>query len=227
MNILMADRHAMLRQGMTELLARARPGWCVSQAGTLDELRAAMDATEIALIVLDPLLSGLGGLAALRPLRAEFPRARIVLLADSEERADILDSLSAGMHGYVLRSASMEMFFQAVDTVLSGGVFAPAALAGAPEPETLTARPPGAAELTGRQIDVLRLLSEGHSTKDIARRLGLAVGTVKVHLAAVYRALGARNRVEALLRAGGEIAFAGGMAHGLQNAAAFGAGRLN
>lgn len=226
MNILLADRHAMLRQGMTELLARARPGWAVSEASSVDTLRTAMEAAPAALIVLDPMLPGLSGAPSLAALRAEFPTTRVIVLGESDDRTAILDCLSAGMHGYVLRSASMEMFFQAVETVLGGGVFAPASLAALPAagPAAAPLRPMAAtSELTDRQIAVLRLLSEGCSTKDIARRLGLAVGTVKVHLAAVYRALGARNRVEALLRASGEMAFI----PDFSAAAAFGGARVN
>jgi DNA-binding NarL/FixJ family response regulator len=99
---------------------------------------------------------------------------------------------------------------RALETVLSGGVFAPAALAGAPSPPPVHVSPtetsPLLAHLTERQIEVFQLLSEGCATKTIARRLGLAVGTVKVHLAAIYRVLGAHSRIEALAKARGGIA---------------------
>ena len=87
-----------------------------------------------------------------------------------------------------------------------GGVFAPAALAGLQQTVALARDPEAthlALHLTERQIEVFHLLSQGCATKTIARRLGLAVGTVKVHLAGIYRVLGAHNRVEAIARAGG------------------------
>ena len=132
------------------------------------------------------------------------------MLADTDDRTAILESLGAGVNGYVLKSTTLSQLLRALETVLSGGVFAPAALAGAPPP------PPGhtpqseisplLAHLTERQIEVFQLLSEGCATKTIARRLGLAVGTVKVHLAAIYRVLGAHSRIEALAKARGGIA---------------------
>jgi DNA-binding NarL/FixJ family response regulator len=87
-------------------------------------------------------------------------------------------------------------------------VFAPATLTGAPPAPSRVAAPdasPLIAGLTERQIEVFRLLSEGCATKTIARRLGLAIGTVKVHLASIYRALDAHNRVEALAKARGGV----------------------
>ncbi len=133
------------------------------------------------------------------------------MLSDNDDRAAILESLAAGANGYVLKSTTLASFCGRMETVLSGGVFAPAALAGAPPPlpAAYAARPeisPLLAHLTERQIEVFQLLSEGCATKTIARRLGLAVGTVKVHLAAIYRVLGAHSRIEALAKARGGIA---------------------
>jgi len=122
------------------------------------------------------------------------------------DREAILECLAAGASGYILKSGSLDQFMRAIETILSGGVFAPAALAGLQQSVT-PARDPEAAHLalhlTERQIEVFDLLSQGCATKTIARRLGLAVGTVKVHLAGIYRVLGAHNRVEAIARAGG------------------------
>ena len=132
------------------------------------------------------------------------------MLADTDDRTAILESLGAGVNGYVLKSTTLGQLLRALETVLSGGVFAPAALAGAPPPLPVhmpqTETSPLLAHLTERQIEVFQLLSEGCATKTIARRLGLAVGTVKVHLAAIYRVLGAHSRIEALAKARGGIA---------------------
>jgi DNA-binding NarL/FixJ family response regulator len=95
----------------------------------------------------------------------------------------------------------MPQLLRALDIVEGGGVFAPASLATAPR--AAPSPRPAPSSLTERQREVLRLLSGGRPTKAIARELGVAVGTVKVHLAAIYRALGATNRVEALVKAGG------------------------
>ena len=108
---------------------------------------------------------------------------------------------------YILKSTSPDQFIRALETILTGGLFAPASLSGTPiHPPVSQYRPdlklnPVLGHLTERQRHVFELLAEGCATKTIARRLDLAVGTVKVHLAGIYRTLGASSRLEALAKA--------------------------
>jgi DNA-binding NarL/FixJ family response regulator len=203
---LIADRATLFRHGLRGLLKEHRPDWSCAEAGTPDEVLAHLRAEPVDLLLFDAQLAG--GIDGLRLVRHEFPQQKIVVLADSDDRAAILECLAAGANGYVLKSTTMSQLLRALETVLSGGVFAPAALAGGPVPAAVveTETSPLLAHLTDRQIEVFRLLSEGCATKTIARRLGLAVGTVKVHLAAIYRVLGAHSRIEALAKARGGIA---------------------
>jgi DNA-binding NarL/FixJ family response regulator len=211
---LIADRATLFRHGLLGLLKERRPGWSCAEAGVLDEAMAHLRVEPVDLVLLDLQLVGMPGATHLRRLRALFPSQKIVVLADSDERATILDCLAAGASGYILKSTTVSQLLRAIETVLSGDVFAPASLAGlaqsAVAQSAVAVREPGASplltHLTDRQIEVFHLLSEGCATKTIARRLGLAVGTVKVHLAAIYRVLGAHNRVEAIARARGGIA---------------------
>jgi DNA-binding NarL/FixJ family response regulator len=205
--VLIADRATLFRHGLRGLLKEHRPDWSCAEAGTLDELSAYLKAEPADLLLFDVQM---GGVAALRRLRDEHPQQRIVVLSDSDTRADILDGLTAGANGYVLKSTSMGQLLRALEIVLHGGVFAPAALAGSqpvPAVPKIVEAPvsPLLAHLTERQVEVFQLLSEGCSTKTIARRMGLAIGTVKVHLAAIYRVLGAHSRIEALAKARGGI----------------------
>ena len=202
---LIADRATLFRHGLRGLLKEHRPGWSCAEAGTLDELLAYLRAEAVDLLLFD---IQLGGVAGLDRLRQEFPEQRIVVLSDRDDRAAILECLTSGANGYVLKSTSMGQLLRALEIVLHGGVFAPAALASAPPPATRTELQvsPLLAHLTDRQIEVFQLLAEGCSTKTIARRMGLAIGTVKVHLAAIYRVLGAHSRIEALAKARGGIA---------------------
>jgi len=204
--VLIGDRATLFRHGLRGLLKEHRPGWSCAEAGTLEELTAYLSAEPADLLLFD---IQLGGVAAVQRLREEHPQQRIVVLSDDDGRAAILESLTAGANGYVLKSTSMGQLLRALEIVLHGGVFAPAALAGATPPaapKAVAAQPsPLLAHLTDRQIEVFQLLSEGCSTKTIARRMGLAIGTVKVHLAAIYRVLGAHSRIEALAKARGGI----------------------
>jgi DNA-binding NarL/FixJ family response regulator len=200
---LIADRATLFRHGLRGLLKDHRPDWTCAEAGTLDELLTNLDADPVDLLLLD---IQLGGVAALQQLRQLFPQQKIVVLSDDDERAAILECLGAGANGYVLKTTSMSQLLRAMEIVLHGGVFAPAALTGAPPPIQLNAQvSPLLTHLTERQVEVFTLLSEGCSTKTIARRMGLAIGTVKVHLAAIYRVLGAHSRIEALAKARGGI----------------------
>lgn len=201
-----ADRATLFRHGLRGLLKEQRPGWSCAEANTLDELLAHLRAESVDLVMIDTQLAGIAGL---RRLRQDFPQQRIVVLADDDNRLAILECLSAGANGYVLRSTTINQLLRAVEIIVSGGVYAPATLTGAPVAAVMRPAPtntsPLLTHLTDRQVEVFQLLSEGCATKTIARRLGLAVGTVKVHLAAIYRVLGAHSRIEALAKARGAI----------------------
>lgn len=218
--VLIADRLTFFRRGMTGLLQESRSAWRLAEAACFDEVLAHLRIATPELILLDLQLPGMDGADGVRRLRASCPAQSIVVLAETDDRATILECLDAGAQGYVLKSTSPAQFLRALDTILSGGVFAPASLTGVPlpaPPAAPVAAPMPVAEvgvqalmaaLTDRQRDVFRLLAEGCATKTIARRLDLAVGTVKVHLAAIYRVLGAHSRMEAMAKACGGFAIA-------------------
>lgn len=201
--IIVAEEMALMRDGLVGLLAGAWAHGPVRPAATLAEATSLLAADCQCVLLLDLALLGEAGPMGLQALRERFPSLRIVALAGRETRDGILRCLAAGAHGYIAKSAPFAELAHAVEVVRGGGVHVPAGLVAPEAPARGTdPAPPAVCALTGRQQDVLRLLAEGRSTKDIARTLDLAVSTIKVHLAAVYRAVGARNRVEALCRAG-------------------------
>ena len=210
-NVLIADRYVLFGRGLAGLLQEERPGWLFDHAGSLDEMLDRLRAQPADLVLLDLHLPGLSRIEGLQRVRTACPNQTIVVMADDEDRATIFGCLTAGAHGYVLRSTTMGQLLRAMETVLSGCVFAPGALTGAASPSrpAPTAGSPLLTHLTDRQIEVFHLLAEGCATKTIARRMGLAVGTVKVHLAAIYRVLGAHSRVEALAKARGTSGLSG------------------
>jgi DNA-binding NarL/FixJ family response regulator len=178
----------------------------------------------VAILDIDAL--GTAGAATASLLRERFPDMRIILAAPPAGRSEILACLAWGVHGVVLKSQSAREIAGAVRVVMGGGIFVPpvvcevearsapvetAGAAAAPRNEILL---PALAEqpdswagshLSARQSAVLRLLVRGLSNKAIARELGIAEGTVKVHVAALYKALQVRNRASAVasLTAGG------------------------
>lgn len=135
------------------------------------------------------------------------PNARMVVVSASKSRDDVLMALSAGANGYINKGLGIAELENALRTILSGAVYVPPfmaehtaranvpALPGTPATEALHALH----GLTPRQNEVLRLLIQGFSNKGIARKMDLSHGTVKFHLSAIFRALGAANRVEAAM----------------------------
>ncbi len=201
---LIAESHTLMRHALVALLREARPEWRCDDVDGVDELRARINESSPTLVLIDLRLCGPEGL---RQLRLTFPHTTFVVLSDQDDRAAILSCLEAGAQGYILKSTNPDQFIRALETILTGGLYAPASLSGMPIHPPMTAYrsdfrlSPVLSHLTERQRHVFELLAEGCATKTIARRLDLAVGTVKVHLAAIYRTLGASSRLEALAKA--------------------------
>ena len=201
---LIAESHTLMRHALVALLREARPEWNCDDVDGLEALRTRISERSPTLVLIDLRLCGLEGL---RQLRVAFPHTTFVVLSDQDDRSAILACLEAGAQGYILKSTSPDQFIRALETILTGGLYAPASLSGMPiHPPMPTygaelQLSPVLSHLTERQRHVFELLAEGCATKTIARRLDLAVGTVKVHLAAIYRTLGASSRLEALAKA--------------------------
>ena len=217
MKILIADDHALVRQGLRQLLADDKLG-LPNASGDLSFLEAdGFDAAlEVLaskgadLLLIDLSMPGMTGANSLRALREAHPNTKIVVITGWEDRATMLDCLGAGVHGYVPKSFATDQIVKAIEVILGGGVYVPSEIAnlngaeavngtgGKDKPIAPAPVVPGLARFTKRQLDVLQLLGQGRSTKEIARALELSEGTVKVHLAAIYRGLNARNRTEAV-----------------------------
>jgi DNA-binding NarL/FixJ family response regulator len=221
MKILIADDHALVRKALRQVLSDPELSIFNGQAAPsfteVDGFDAALDALAgggADLFLIDLSMPGMAGSSSLRALREAHPDTKIVVITGWEDRATMLDCLGAGVHGYVLKSLATRQIVQAIEVILAGNIYVPpeiANISGAETPAssgserphaTPPSAPPAADRFTKRQRDVLSLLRQGRSTKDIARALDLAEATIKVHLAAIYRVLNARNRTEAVLLAG-------------------------
>ncbi len=203
--VVVLDRHALFRRGVVGLLKDAHPDWECSDADSLDAARTAFQTETPVVVLVDLNHPDLHGDDSLANLIASHPDHLFVGLSDDNDRVSVMNCLTLGARGYVLRATNTTQFVRALDTIVDGGVYAPVVLTAAAPPrerevvDVASATP--LATLTDRQRDVFNLLAEGCATKTIARRLDLAVGTVKVHLAAIYRALGANTRLEAVAKA--------------------------
>jgi DNA-binding NarL/FixJ family response regulator len=205
--VLIADDHQLVRAGLVQLLRRCLRAGKIVEAVRFEEVIACLETSEVELAIVDLGMPGLKGAADLKRLRELRPSARMVVLSGSTSQADILDALKAGMHGYIIKSQTSEELIDKLRYVLSGEIYVPPLLADLaldPAPAaTAHAGPksglqPGAHKaLSSRQRQVLKGLVEGKSNKEIAQDLRIAEGTVKMHLAGLFRVLGATNRAHA------------------------------
>jgi DNA-binding NarL/FixJ family response regulator len=186
------------------VLEMEHPGRPVREAGSLDDVLELAAAAPDAMAIIDLDMPGMDGAESLRALRQAFPALVLAVLTGNADRAMILDALDAGVNGYMLKASPSDELVYAVTTMLGGRIYVAGRFAGAAVP--LAPRPigpPAAAKhhmaLTPREHEVLVCLMKGQSNKQIARALGIGEGTVKVHLAGVFRCLGAQNRTEAVL----------------------------
>ena len=211
MKILLADDHTLFREAMLHPLAQLDANAEIFQAGTATQALALADGKpDLDLVLLDLNMPGMDGLTAVMTFRDRFPDLPLVVLSANEEHHDIQAVLDAGAMGFIPKSSSTQVMLAALRLVLSGGPYIPPLLLQRAQyaidpPSNRGARPAatvgGAEDLTPRQFEVLEVLSEGLANKLIGRKLNLSEGTVKVHLAAIFRALDAKNRTEAVLKA--------------------------
>jgi DNA-binding NarL/FixJ family response regulator len=203
--ILIADDHGLFRQGLRTFLQDSVAGAEIVEADGLDSALEALGRDKpFDLVVTDLRMPGMDGPQSLSAFREAFPAVKLVVMSALEDRATVLASLGAGAHGYVPKSARPDVIADAIAAVMAGRIWVPSTLAtwtpqagSSAAISTAATGGPDGPRLTPRQRDVLKVLLRGASTKEIARELALGEGTVKVHLAGLYRALGARNRTEA------------------------------
>jgi DNA-binding NarL/FixJ family response regulator len=213
--ILVVDDHPLILEALHHVLRQLDREVEVFDARTAAEGRALVAAhPDTGLLLLDLTLPDADGFTALGELRSSFPAVPVVVLSASDRRDDVLRAIDLGAMGFIPKTSSNQVMLQALRLVLSGGVYVPPAVLGpdecaepeAPAPSVvasagssrLTARSLG---LTDRQAQVLALILQGRPNKVICRELGLAEGTVKIHVAAILRALNVSTRTQAVIEA--------------------------
>jgi two-component system nitrate/nitrite response regulator NarL len=207
MKLLIVDDHPVVRDGLAVLLRQLGPEVTALMAEDGARGLGVVDAhPDLDLVVLDLAMPGSDGFATLHEFGRLQPQLPVVVLSSSEDPRDVRRALASGALGYIPKSAPPQTILAAVQFVLAGNVYVPTLLAQNPTSMRHKAGDDSArrsiVSLTGRQIDVLRLLREGHSNKEIGRKLGLSEKTVKIHVTAVLKALNVANRIRAAAMAG-------------------------
>lgn len=226
MKVLLIDDHPLILSALKSVIQGLGDGVTVVGAASAKEARETLAADpDFDLVLLDLALGDAHGFDVLVEFRAQYPAVPVVVVSASDRSSDVIHAIDLGAMGFVPKRASNDTLFEALNTVMSGGIYVPPmtlrsfdsdgpsgpATAGAVPAALNTVReqaeagevqkPPPLASLglTPRQTDVLALLLQGKPNKLIARDLNLSVETVKDHVAAVLRALNVNSRTQAVL----------------------------
>ncbi|WP_375138808.1 response regulator [Piscinibacter defluvii] len=206
--ILVVDDHTLFRRGLMALLAREADFEIVGDAGDAGEAQRRAQALQPDLILLDNHLPGVNGVDALPALRDAAPAARVLMLTVSEDEQDLAAALRAGACGYLLKTMDGDALANAIRRAMRGESVIADEMSGkllaafrAPAAPAAPASP--LASLSPRELDILRGIARGESNKQIARALGIAETTVKIHVQHVLRKLDVASRVQAAVLASG------------------------
>ncbi|MEZ4514152.1 MAG: response regulator transcription factor [Chloroflexota bacterium] len=202
--ILVADDHPLFRAGVVASLSRQPNFTVIAEASSGEEayILAAEHLPDI--LLLDITMPGEGGISAAQRIASAFPIVRIIMLTVSEDQDNLLNALKAGAKGYVLKGVSARELATAVRTVADGDVYISAQLAGGILFEMthnpVTPKDPFS-ELTERERQILTLLADGLTNREIGSQLFLAEKTIKHYMTNILQKLQVRSRVEAALLA--------------------------
>jgi len=194
-SFLIADDHWLVRQGISHTLLELADEVTITEAASYAEVISLLQNNEkFDLLLLDLSMPGMSFDDGLSEIRRISPSVPLVVVSGTDDPLTIRQLISSGAAGFIPKSEPPKIMLSALQLVLSGGVYVPPMALDAAQPKETV-------HLTDRQLQVLKLLAKGAPNKTIANELGLAVPTVKIHVAAALRQLSARNRTEAVQHA--------------------------
>ena len=197
--VLIVDDHRIFREGIRNLLQQGTEFEVVAEAGDVERAIALASKHQPDVVVLDLMLDQSDGLSAIAPIRAHSPQSKIVVLSMNDDEVVVSHALQLGARGFVLKRASSEDLRLALRAVEAGGIYL------SPEVsenvltrlQNLGARrrslAPGLSTLSPREFEVLELVAEGNTSKDVAQLLNLRVETVRTYRKSIMRKLGVNH----------------------------------
>lgn len=191
MKILIVDDHPLFRAGFHAVLEQSSLDAQVLSVSSVQEAMQILQRdADVGLVLLDIHLRGDDGFNALKVIGAKFPTTACIMISGDEQDGIGARAVSAGASGFIPKSFTAGEMVAAIQQVMNGDIFVPAAAPGATSASDA---------LTLRQLEVITMLGRGCSNKEIARALDVAERTVKAHVSAVFEALNVRNRTQAVL----------------------------
>ncbi len=212
MKILIADDHDLFREGLRFVLQQLDASMQIIEAANFPEaLEKSRQEANLHVVLLDLAMPGMTWQEGLVALREHLLGVPVVILSASEEQPLVMQAVKLGASGFIPKSSNSKLMLGALRLVLSGGVYLPPALLESSIAQKSSSVPGGNGDinirdapqvlLTSRQREVLTLVGEGKSNKEIARLLDLSEGTVKLHVTAILKALKVNNRTRAVVAA--------------------------
>lgn len=205
--IMMVEDHPEYREIVELALSKESDMELTSQFGTteraLRSLRDREEHLEPDIILLDLHLPGVSGLEAIPHFSTEIPRAKIIILTQSNREEDVLKAIMLGASGYLLKSSTVKQLTEGIRTVMEGGASLDAKLAKFVLTTLKTKLPPSEIEhlLSKRELEVLTMLAEGRVKKEIAEGLHISLTTVVSHVGHIYEKLNTPNAPSAIAKA--------------------------
>ncbi|MDY7086488.1 MAG: response regulator transcription factor [Actinomycetota bacterium] len=193
--LLIVDDHPVVRDGLRGMFIGDDRFEVLGEAGDGNEALALVPAVDPDVVLMDLRMPGMDGVTAIKELRRRGSRARVLVLTTYDTDADVLPAIKAGATGYLLKDATRQELFRAVEAAYRGESVLSPAVAGRLMGNL---RSPAKEPLSQRELEVLALIARGNSNKEAASRLFISEATVKTHLLHAYAKLGVRDRAAAV-----------------------------
>jgi DNA-binding NarL/FixJ family response regulator len=193
--ILLVDDHPVVREGLSAMLGTQADMRVLAAASDGTQAMQLFRQYQPDVTLMDLRLPGMSGVEVIRTLRQEFPQARFIVVTSFHGDQDVYQALQAGAASYVLKEMFGEELFKAIRTVRAGGQYLPPGVLEGSEHNLL---PHG---LTPRELDVLRLMVDGHSNKQIGDLLNVTEGSVKFYVNKILSKLAVTDRTQAVTTA--------------------------
>lgn len=198
--VFLLDDHTVLRQAVRVMLDAEADLEVVGEAGDVESGLPQIALTDPDVALVDLKMPGVSGLSAIRGIRETTPRTGIVVFTMYKNPAYVYEAMNAGASGYILKSATRDELVRAIRAVRQGSGFLQAEVT---KPLLLRLAADAKVEsdrtnLTLREIEIVELLAEGHSNREMARLLSISEETIKTHLRRIYEKLGASDRAQAV-----------------------------